>query len=198
MGRLARESLVPSSAATGVILAGDLYSAPEGNKRGASGDVRDVWFAFARAFRWVVGVAGNHDRFGNDREGRRFREEPGIHLLDGETVEVDRLRIGGVSLIIGNPAKPGRRSEDEFLDSLQGILNAQPDIVILHEGPDGNSRQRGNPKIRETLVAGEAALTICGHDHWNEPLASIGALGRTPLQVLNVDARAILLTTAPE
>lgn len=197
IARLAQERVVPSSAATGVILAGDLYSSPEGNKRGASGDVRDVWRAFAQVCRWVAGVAGNHDRFGNDREAQRFRQESGIHLLDGEAVEVDGLRIGGVSLIIGNPEKPGRRSQDEFLDALQGVLRAQPDIVVLHEGPDGSTRQRGNPRIRETLAASEAALTICGHDHWDEPLASIDIKGQKSLQVLNVDARAVLLTTAP-
>jgi Icc protein len=195
--RLAGEGIVPPTAAVGAILAGDLYSAPGGDKRGASGDVRDVWLAFASVCRWVVGVAGNHDRFGNEREAGRFRGEPGVHLLDGETVVVDGLRIGGVSLIIGNPAKPGRRSEDDFLDSLQRVLDEQPDIVILHEGPDGNAGQRGNPHIRARLAAGAAALTICGHDHWHEPLAELDTRGRERLQVLNVDARAVLLTRGP-
>jgi Icc protein len=176
--RLAGEGLVPPMAAVGVILAGDLYAAPGGDKRGASGDVRDVWLAFASVCRWVVGVAGNHDRFGSDREARRFRDEPGIHLLDGDTVEVDGLRIGGVSLIIGNPAKPGRRSEDDFLASLQRVLDDEPDIVILHEGPDGDAGQRGNPQIRARLAAGTPALAICGHDHWHEPLAELDSRGR--------------------
>lgn len=195
--RLAGEGLVPPMAGVGVILAGDLYSAPAGDKRGASGDVRDVWLAFASVCRWVVGVAGNHDRFGSEREARRFRGEPGIYLLDGETVALDGLRIGGVSLIIGNPARPGRRSEDDFLASLQRVLDEQPDLVILHEGPDGNAGQPGNPQIRARLAAGAAALAICGHDHWREPLAELATRGRDSVQVLNVDARAVLLTAAP-
>jgi hypothetical protein len=56
---------VPTSLA---ILAGDLYSAPGGDVRGATGDLRSVWSAFADAFAWVVGVAGNHDLFGSERE----------------------------------------------------------------------------------------------------------------------------------
>ncbi|MBD0404937.1 hypothetical protein [Flammeovirga sp. EKP202] len=46
----------------GVVICGDLYTSLE--KRGASGDVRVVWRKFKDQFDWVVGVAGNHDRFG--------------------------------------------------------------------------------------------------------------------------------------
>ncbi len=45
----------------GVLLAGDLYSVPEANRRGGFGDVSSVWGAFAEFCVWVAGVAGNHD-----------------------------------------------------------------------------------------------------------------------------------------
>ena len=35
----------------------------------------------------------------------RAAAEPGITLLDGDVAIVDELHIGGVSWIIGNPAK---------------------------------------------------------------------------------------------
>src|SRR5262245_22189259 len=87
--------LIPRREQIGVILAGDLFAAPAGDKRGATGDVRPVWAALAREARWVAGVAGNHDLLGSDRENERLGRL-GAHLLDGEVVDLDGLRIGGV------------------------------------------------------------------------------------------------------
>lgn len=203
IARLATDGVVPPVAAMGVILAGDLHAPPE-DACASLGDVRDVWLAFAHTCRWVAGVAGNHDHFGDHGEAARFRERPGIHLLDGDVTEVDGLRVGGVGLIIGKPRGPGkpsqpnRRSADEHIGALQRVLDERPDIVILHEGPNGDSsRQYGNPRIRAALEASDAALVICGHDHWFRPLASIDVPGRGPLQILNVEGRAVLLTPGP-
>src|SRR4051812_12692028 len=111
---LAVDAAIPPAARTGVILAGDLYSVPAANKRGGYGDVADVWAAFAERFAWVAGVAGNHDDVsGVARLGAR------VHLLDGDLAEPDGLRIGGVGGIIGNPRKPGRRSEDQQLRTIE-------------------------------------------------------------------------------
>jgi len=46
----------------GILLCGDLYAMT--HRRGGIGDVREVWAAFQKHFRWVVGVAGNHDMIG--------------------------------------------------------------------------------------------------------------------------------------
>ena len=54
---LEEAELIPPRQRIGVLLAGDLYSAPAGDKRGATGDVRPVWSAFARETLWVAGVA---------------------------------------------------------------------------------------------------------------------------------------------
>ena len=187
---LAEEGLVPPAEATGVLLAGDLYSAPDASERGASGDVRAVWAAFASAFRWVAGVAGNHDRFGSAREQARFGSQPAVHLLDGQVAALDGLRVGGVGLIAGNPAKQGRRSERDQLDLVEMVLASRPDILVLHEGPSGAAEQRGSAGIRDELLKQPPTLTVCGHCHWRQPLLQL----THDAQVLNVDGRAVVLT----
>lgn len=181
---------LPDSSGVGALLAGDLYSAPGGDKRGASGDVRSVWYAFSAVCRWVAGVAGNHDRFGTERELVRLQNEDNVHLLDGDAVEIDDLCIGGVGGIIGNPKKPGRRSEDDFLDALNRAIDPQPTIMMLHQGPNGDAGQTGDELIRETLELSEIPLVVCGHSHWDTPMTEIA----NGVQVLNVDARVVLLT----
>ena len=182
---LALDELIPPAARTGVILAGDLYSVPAANKRGGYGDVADVWGAFAARFAWVVGVAGNHD----DVSGVA-KLGPRVHLLDGDVVEVDGLRVGGVGGIIGNPRKPARRSETDQLRAIERATDRELDILVLHEGPRGGAHQPGNDAIRAALQAAEVGLTICGHDHWAHPLAE-HASG----QILNVDARVVVLAS---
>lgn len=183
LDELARDGVIPPAARTGVILAGDLYSVPAANKRGGYGDVADVWVAFVERFAWVVGVAGNHDDVsGVAKLGAR------IYLLDGELAEPDGLRIGGVGGIIGNPRKPGRRSEADQLGAIARTIGQDLDILVLHEGPRGDDKQPGNDAIRGAVEAGAVGLTICGHDHWRSPLAE-HAHG----QILNVDARVVVL-----
>ncbi|WP_224246385.1 metallophosphoesterase family protein [Hyalangium gracile] len=185
---------LPHPSHTGILLMGDLFSDPGANVRGASGDVRSVWNAFAAQFRWVAGVAGNHDTFGSSRERERFRQQAGIHLLDGEVRELDGLVLGGVSGIIGRTDKPGRRDEADQLEHIRGVLRQEPELLLLHEGPDFPlEERRGNAAIREAVRARTGMLVVCGHSHWESPLATFegGA------QVLNVDARAVLLTRAP-
>ncbi len=188
--RLAEQGLVAKPQNTGVILAGDFYSASDGAKRGASGDVRSVWQAFADRFRWVAGVQGNHDRFGTEIEKQRFVNHSKINLFDYESVTLDGLCIGGVSGVIGDPTKPARKAEGEFLAGLELVLESEPDILVLHQGPNGNESQRGSELIAKQIVKSQIPLTVCGHVHWDEALAIIGE----SMQVLNVDARAVLLT----
>ncbi|MEZ6040302.1 MAG: hypothetical protein R3C20_07335 [Planctomycetaceae bacterium] len=80
----------------GVILAGDFYTVPNLDKRGGSGDVTSVWQAFARQFKWVVGVAGNHDIFGNS-EAPAQRISANSHYLDGQRVMLSGLVPGLVA-----------------------------------------------------------------------------------------------------
>lgn len=181
---------LPSGDDTGVVLAGDLYSVPEANKRGGMGDVRTVWEAFAQRFQWVAGVPGNHDDFGTARQQDRLAQRANIRLLDGDVVTLSSLRVGGVGLIMGNPLKRGRRDEDDFLHRLELVIAEDPDLVVLHEGPPAGRGQRGNPLIADIIRKGAASLTICGHVHWEEALGQVDDTH----QVLNVDTRAIVLT----
>jgi hypothetical protein len=184
---------LPHPSRTGILLAGDLFSNATADVRGASGDVRDVWKAFASQFRWVAGVAGNHDTFGSHRERERFLQQPGLHLLDGQVVDLDGLRVGGVSYIIGRPDKLGRREQGAQLERVEEVLVQDPEVLLLHEGPDDPTHeQRGNPFIREAVTAWSELLVICGHCHWDTPLTTLAS----GTQVLNVDTRAVLLQRA--
>lgn len=160
-----------------IILAGDLYSVPEANKRGGFGDVSSVWSAFANVGD-VLGVAGNHDDVSAVTRGT---------LLDGDVVEIDGVRIGGVGLVIGNEEKPGRRSEDAQLEMLYDAMLG--DLLVLHEGPHVSDEQEGSVAIRDAIEDARVKLVICGHRPWREPLARIGRA----TQVLNVHERVVVL-----
>jgi 3',5'-cyclic-AMP phosphodiesterase len=181
--QLADDGVLPPSARTGIVLAGDLYSVPGADQRGGFGDVAAVWQAFADVFPWVVGVAGNHDDVANV-----IGMADHVHVLDGSSVVVDGLRIGGVGRIMGNPRKPGRRTEEEQLSRISAVIDHECDLIVMHEGPNGAENQTGHPSIRELLDAGTRAFTVCGHRHWSDPLAV-----REHGQILNVDARVVVL-----
>ncbi len=178
------EALVDVPARVGIVLAGDLYSVPGANKRGGYGDVSSVWSAFAERFAWVVGVAGNHDDV-------TCVEGENIHVLDGTTVMLDGLRFGGVGGVIGNPAKLGRRDEDTHFEALRAVIREEVDLLVLHEGPNGDEHQLGNSEIRAEIVAGNVPLTVCGHVHWDDPLEKLKRG-----QILNVDSRVVILRAA--
>ncbi len=183
------EADLPPPARTGVLLAGDLFVDEALAERGGLGDVRAVWRALARDRRWVAGVAGNHDAFGDPREQARFEREPGVHLLDGEVRALDGLRVGGVGGIPGNPRRPQRKPPEAYLEAVVRVLDARPDVLVLHPPPVVPGGRRGEPLVSEALaVAGRGLLVVCGHAHWPEPLHALG-----PHQVLNVDGRVVVL-----
>lgn len=176
------DEVLPPASRTGVVLAGDLYSVPEANRRGGFGDVSPVWASFAERFAFVVGVAGNHDDVSAVRG-------PNVHLLDTEVTMLFGLRVGGVGLVGGDAAKPGRRAEMEQLERVALVASEKLDLLVLHEGPAGEPRQAGNPALSDLVVEHGVPLTVCGHAHWGEPL------WRHPRgQVLNVDGRVVVLT----
>ncbi len=172
---------VPPLETCGALLAGDLFSVPEANRRGGFGDVKPVWSAFSSRFRWVAGVAGNHD------DVTRVKNLPNTDVLDVNVVERDGLRVGGVGFIAGNPNKPGRRSEQEQLEGLELVIAEKPDVLVLHEGPSGPEGFPGNPDIATRTGA---TLTICGHVHWPSARWSDDA------SVVNVCERVLVLTAA--
>ncbi|MEZ6125825.1 MAG: metallophosphoesterase [Planctomycetaceae bacterium] len=180
-------NLIPER--VGVILAGDFYTVPNLDKRGGSGDVTSVWQAFARQFKWVVGVAGNHDIFGNSAAPAQ-RISANSHYLDGQRVMLSGLVIAGIGGIAGNPRKPHRKPDEDFTLHLERLTGAAPDIIVMHDGPDDpDRRQRGSSIIRQTLERLRPSLLIRGHAHWDTPLAELN----NGTQILNVDCRVAVL-----
>lgn len=189
---LAALGFAPPPQRVGVLLCGDLYVRPGLDARGGLGDVRGVWRAFRRHFRWVAGVAGNHDAFGASPEERAaFAAEPDTHLLDGQTLERDGLRIGGLGGIISSKHGPGRRDAKSFARGVRGLLAAAPDLLLLHQGPDVPALGlAGEERVRAALDRAGPLLLLCGHVHWRQPLAALGPA----TQVLNLEARGVLMT----
>jgi 3',5'-cyclic-AMP phosphodiesterase len=190
LAELSASGRLPPPDRVGVILAGDLYA--ESERRGGLGDVRPVWGAFAQQFRWVVGVAGNHDHFGSNQGRAEPVDEPGAHVLDESAAQLDGLVVAGVSGVIGNPRRPFRREEDDFVLAILSVLDLEPEILVLHEGPSvlGMEESKiGSSIVRRTLADRAGLLVVCGHCYWSEPLA---ALPGGP-QVLNVDHRVVVL-----
>jgi len=172
----------------GVILCGDLFTNLD--KRGSSGDVREVWMKFKNHFNWVVGVAGNHDRFGSNQEKEDFESTENIYLLHKEVKEIDNLKIGGISGIIGRGDKINRVDEKEYLDYLKKLLNKELHFVLLHETPDFPDLEFiGNPKIREVIEKEGKSNICCGHCYWERTLVEF----ENKSFVMNVDSKVVIL-----
>lgn len=191
---LSAAGLLPATNRLGVVIVGDMYAEPCLLKRGGSGDVEDIWYEFADHFRWVAGVAGNHDLYeGKDQFPKRFKSQSNIHALDFETVELDGLKIGGVSGIMGNPKKIWRYTDEDFRKKLPRLLSSPLDCLVLHQGPRGkDSKMRGSTLINETLQQSpnKPSIVTFGHCHWPEPISEADQA----TTLLNSDGRAVLLT----
>jgi Icc-related predicted phosphoesterase len=173
----------------GVLLAGDFYTVPSLDRRGGSGDVASVWQAFGQEFSWVVGVAGNHDTFGPDfSTPPRFSGH--MHYLDNDRMNIGGMNIAGLGGIIGNPSRPRRRSEDNYVLALTQLLEHQTDVLLTHDGPDAPAQGfRGSAIVRETFERLRPSLVVRGHAHWPQPLVELSG----GVQVLNVDARVVII-----
>ena len=172
----------------GVFLCGDLFARLD--KRGGLGDVKNVWRAFNSKFGFVVGVAGNHDDFGESDEFERFIREEGIYYLHNQVKKVKKIKIGGISGIIGRPEKPFRNDETSHLKELKKLLLKQPDFILLHEGPNNlDPKLQGNDKIRTTIEQSKKNVIFCGHNHWDCILVE----KENGTQILNVDSKCIIL-----
>ena len=188
LGVWADSGLLPPAERVGVLLTGDLYSAPGADRRGVSGPVVDVWLAFAAAGCPVVlGVAGNHDEV---TVAQVAELGPDVALLDGDRRGLGGITVAGVSGIVGDPERPLRRTEKDFLDLIRELTTPSPDVLLLHEGPAGDrAGQLGRAAVRSTLERRAPALTLCGHVHWTDPVATLG-----DGHIVNLDARAVVLT----
>ena len=176
---------------TGVILPGDFYATL--HSRGGLDDVRPVWRAFGTHFKWVSGVGGNHDDFGQNLDALpAFRREQGIFYLDNEEVELDGLRIGGISGVAGNNQKHLRVPEAEMAAMLQKRLSRRPHLMVMHQNAfHPSTPHKGGAFVTDALLRAPEQLFVCGHAIWDEPLMVLA----NGAQVLNTGERVFVLTT---
>jgi hypothetical protein len=188
LSRLAQQGQIPPLPRCLVLLAGDFSCASRCAKRGGLGDVNPVWQAFADAGAKVVGIAGNHDIFGN--EGL----PPNDRFLDGDVSEPwPGLRVGGVSGIVGDAKRRWRRTAGDFRVQLDRVAERQPDIVVVHPPPDLGPGAEGEPVLTQWLEeSGFRGALICGHHPW---AASRRRHGRT--DIFNVHGSLSVFTKTP-
>ncbi|MDQ9021150.1 metallophosphoesterase [Acinetobacter sichuanensis] len=168
-------------------LCGDLYANLE--KRGSSGNPINVWQAFAQVFRQVIGIAGNHDDFGKDLY--QLAEFENIHFLDNDFIEINHLKIAGLSGIIGRVDKNFRLPEDEYYSSLKKLLKKQPDILLTHLSPHIQEMNfLGEPQLLHLLEKYAENLLFCGHSHWDT--SQVVTL-KNNTQILNADSKVFIL-----
>jgi Icc protein len=185
---LRTRGLLPERAATAVLLAGDLHP-------GAGvADVSAVWHALADECRWVAGVAGNHDAFGAATALAAALAALGrldCHLLDGDRLDVDGLRIGGLSGMVGSSGEPWARDKPQYATAVSRLVGSGTEVLICHDGPNvAGTSLSGWPVVRHALEAAPPTLLVRGHDHWPVPLATLA----NGTQVLNVEGRVVVMT----
>jgi Icc-related predicted phosphoesterase len=187
--KLAQKKVIPNLEEMGALLAGDLFTAEELDQRGTSGDVFPVWEAFAQSHRWVCGILGNHDFL---EEGDIGRLPGQAHLLDGGHVDLNGLRIAGVSGICGKPGRPNRKSREQFAQLFDACLKYAPDFTLVHAPPKGHEPDLiGCETTAEVLAGHKDRVVVCGHAHW----PAIDQAFPEGNLVLNVDGRVLVLTT---
>jgi len=172
-----------------VLLCGDLYGDPA--QRGSSGDPLPVWEAFRSHFGTVLGVSGNHDMVTSAGKAR-LAAAPGVDFYEEPRMTLHRgLNIAGLGGVTGRAGKPNRMPEEEYIGALQKLLRRNPDVLMLHQGPDVPAfGLPGHEGIRRALTAGPPLLLCCGHVHWDRPMAELD----NGTQVINADGRVLVFT----
>ena len=176
-----------------VVSAGDLYAHLDLHKRGGSGDVRECWLALAKHFRACVGVAGNHDRFGeSEGEHDAFSRRDGICLLENSTAEVDGIRFAGICGVIGDPERrPFRHTERDFHAAIDMLVQSRPDMLVMHEGPVENTEHKfASPGIRTRCARLSGGIVAYGHNATPTVFEAVDG----GAQFLSVHERIVVLT----
>ena len=167
-------------------LCGDLYA--DLIKRGQSGDPTKVWEKFASVFGQTIGIAGNHDKFNTVENLHKIKN---TKLLINEIFEIEGLKIGGLSGIIGRGDKNFRLQETDYLKALSNLLNKKPNILLTHLSPQILDKNlEGDKNITKILENGNTTTLFCGHSHW-EYNSAFDMKNET--QILNVDTKVFIL-----
>ena len=144
-------------------LCGDFYDYPDCHKRGGTGDVSNVLNAFG-VVAPTFAVLGNHDEVLGVLD-------PIVRILEGSSVTIGGVKLGGVGGIVGDPKKNQRKSEADFLDAVMQVLSERPNLLLLHAGPEGpTERHRGWGELNGLLSLANDLLVVFGHTRWPEPL----------------------------
>jgi Icc-related predicted phosphoesterase len=142
----------------------------------------------------IVAVLGNHDyESGQDTEVRKILSEAGLHLLDGETVEIDGIGFAGVKGFAGGFGRGVlgpwgeeavkrfvREAVDEALklESALARLRTPTRIALLHYAPVaatcvGEPREiwpyLGCGRLEEPLSRYPVTAVFHGHAHHGTP-----------------------------
>jgi hypothetical protein len=194
MRELAAQKLIPRLNQCGAVLAGDLFALT--NRRGGLGNCLPVWQAWSEEFKFVVGVAGNHDAFGDSADSVPDLIElgmPNAKILDGDQTIKNSLKIAGLSGCVGNPKRPFRYTEDVYQKRLVKTVRKESDILILHDGPNVpplGEEFIGQNRIREVLESlSYSPLVLRGHRDWPQAMAELS----NGIQVINLESRIIVL-----
>ena len=167
-------------------LCGDLYS--DLIKRGQSGDPIKVWKKFASVFGQTIGIAGNHDKFKNIEDLYKIRN---TKLLINDIFEIEGLKIGGLSGIIGRTDKNFRLQETDYLKALSNLLSKKPNILLTHLSPQIlDENLQGEENITKILENGNITTLFCGHSNWNYN-KTYDMKNKT--QILNTDTKVFIL-----
>ena len=136
-------------------------------------------------------VLGNHDSDHEDlHELKNFDGTP--CLVDRAPREVGGREVAGVSGIVGNPRKPGRRSIEEFQRAVEetGLVKRTSRVLLTHETPrvEGFRRCIGREDLTLWVQSLAPIAHVFGHCHLN-PIS----ITKDRTLYINVDARIVLL-----
>lgn len=180
---------IPALGSMGLCLPGDYYAIATLDKRGGMGNVEHIWREFSHDFRWVAGVAGNHDSFADTGSfAGIFDDLPHVHGLEADSIKVDNFTLAGLSGIEGNKRKFWHYPIDELSKRLKNVLAADPELLVMHDGPASPSEAAHCQCWYTDAMRHYQGLVIRGHRYWEQPVQDI-----KDFQVLNVDSRAVVL-----
>lgn len=176
-----------------LVVCGDLTT------HGQPAQVRRVAESFARIDVPVVTVFGNHDHEGDAaEENTRILSDHGVHVLDGDTVEIDGVGFAGVKGFAGGFGRGalapfGERLIKEFVQSaidealkLENALRqlqTAVKVAVLHYAPIEDTIQGepeaiwpflGSSRLLQPIDTLQPDVVFHGHAHHGS------AEGRTP------------------
>ncbi len=138
----------------------------------------------------VIGVLGNHDyECGHESEVKEILRQAGVHLLDGQSFEVDGVAFVGVKGFAGGF---GRRMLSSFgepamktfvaeavaeamrLENAMRVVKTERTMVVLHYAPipetvEGEPLEifpfLGSSRLAETIDRFKVSAVVHGHAH---------------------------------